>query len=336
MSQLNLTNPPTTLGSWVLLVAQCLDSYGLDGNALCKEAGIDTDNLNMNETRIPTAMMVGLWEIAVQKTQDPYIAIRVAQFFKSTAYSALGISMSASRNVYDAIKRCCRYSHFVSEGTMASLEETDHEVAFVLSANPEFKSLTHIYGVSATLCCMYQSFRELSGNSLRVKAIHFEQTFESKKPFENFFSCPVYYGASSNKMVFDKKQAFTNQVFSNCELSSSLDEWIEGYLTRIRQDRLSTRIKQYFTENMGHVELELSAVARHLAMSIRMLQRKLHQEGTTYKQLLNDFRKAHAIKLITQHKIPLSQVSLLLGFNDQSNFTRAFKRWTGTTPYKYR
>jgi len=327
---------PTTLGNWVLLIAQAVDSYGVDSECLFKSAGIDLADIKKNETRFLTSQMTDAWQKSVLKTQDPYIAIRVAKLFKSTSYSALGMAMAASRNVYDAIKRCCRYSHFVSEGTMASLEETDHEVAFVLSANPEFKSLTHIYGISATLCCMYQSFRELSGNSLRVKAIHFEQTFESKKPFENFFSCPVYYGSNSNKMVFDKKQAFTDQVFSNCELSSSLDEWIEGYLTRIRQDRLSNRIKKYFTEHMGHTQLDISDVACHLAMSIRMLQRKLHQEGTTYKQLLNDFKKARAIKLITQHKLPLSQVSLLLGFNDQSNFTRAFKRWTGTTPYKYR
>ncbi len=337
MSQQNFTiQSPTTLGSWVLLVAQSIDSYGLDSHALCEEAGFKLADVNMNETRIPTAMMMNLWKIAVHKTQDPYIAIRVAQFFKSTAYSALGLSMSASRNVYEAIRRCVRYSHFVSEGTTASLEETENEVAFILTAKPEFRSLTHIYGISATLCCMVQSFRELNGNAVRIKAVHFEKSLESKKPFEKFFGCPVYYGASSNKIVIEKKYALSEQVFSNAELSCSLDEWIEAYLSKISQDRLSTRIKKYFNKQLGYAELEQSEVARHFALSTRMLQRKLSQEGCTYKQILNEFRKDHAIKLITQYKLPLAQVSLLVGFNDQSNFTRAFKRWTGTTPNKYR
>ncbi len=327
---------PSTLGSWVMLIAQTVDSYGVDSQTLFKEAGIDLTGKNNAETRFQSSMVALAWQDAVLKTQDPYIAIRVAQLFKSTTYSALGMAMAASRNVYDAMKRCIRYSHIVSEGTLASMEENDEQIAFVLSSRPQFHSHTHIYGISATLCCLFKIFREIGGESLTFKEVHFEQALESKLPFEHFFGCPIYYDSNCNKAVIEKKQAYLEQPFIHTELSCSLDKWIEAQLEKHQNNQVSTQVNKYLLENIATDELDLAKVASDFAMSIRMLQRKLQQEGTTYKQLLNDFRKAHAIKLITQQKLPLSQVSLLLGFNDQSNFTRAFKRWTGTTPYKYR
>ncbi len=281
-------------------------------------------------------MVAHAWQNAVLKTQDPFIAIRVAQLFKSTTYSALGMAMAASRNVYDAMKRCIRYSHIVSEGTIASMEENEDQIAFVLSSRPQFRSLTHIYGISATLCCMLNIFREIGGESLKFKEVHFEQSLESKLPFEQFFGCPIHYNSNCNKIVIEKKQAYLEQPFIHAELSCSLDSWIEAQLAKHQKNRLATRVKKYLLAQLHNGELDLAKVASDFAMSTRMLQRKLSKEGTTYKQILNEFRRDHAIKLILDDNIPLSQISMQIGFNDQANFTRAFKRWTGTTPYKYR
>ncbi len=337
MSHPDLTiQPPTILGSWVLLIAQTVNSYGIDSHRLFKDAGIDMTDFKSNDARFPSSMMAQAWQNLILKTQDPYIGVRIAQLFKPSVFSALGIAMAGSRNIYEAMERCTRYSHFVSEGTITSMEEDEHQVAFVLSSNSQFQSLTHIYGISATLCCLLKIFREVAGESLKIKEVHFEQTLESKEPFEQFFGCPVHYGSNSNKIVIDKKQACIEQSFINTELISSLDGWVETQISKLKKHRLSTRIKKYLLEHLPHGEVDQAKVASDQAMCIRMLQRKLSKEGTTYKKILNEFRKDHAIKLIVEDNIPLSQISVLLGFNDQSNFTRAFKRWTGQTPNKYR
>ncbi len=331
-----LTSSPTVLGSWVLLVAKTINSYGLKSDAIFKDAGIDLADIKENDTRFPTAMLVKAWEIAAQKTQDPFMSIRVAHYFNPTVYSALGMSMVASRNVYDALKRCVRYFHLISDGTLATLEEADNSVAFVLKPRADFRSLTHIYGVSATLCCMHHIFREIAGESLKVKEVHFEDSLSSSKPLEDFFSCPVFYGADSNKIVFDKRCVFKIQLFTHPELTRSLDDWIEEYLTQNNSSKFSLLVQDYLLKNLEHGNLGQNHLARNLAMSTRKLQRKLSQEGTSYIKLLNNYRKKQAIKMVTKQKHSLSEVSVLLGFSCPSNFNRAFKRWTGTTPKKYR
>jgi AraC-like DNA-binding protein len=71
-------------------------------------------------------------------------------------------------------------------------------------------------------------------------------------------------------------------------------------------------------------------------MSSRALQRGLKQEGQSFRELLEGTRRDLAKKFLAQPELSLTDVCYLLGFSDQSNFTKAFKRWTGETPTRYR
>jgi methylphosphotriester-DNA--protein-cysteine methyltransferase len=62
----------------------------------------------------------------------------------------------------------------------------------------------------------------------------------------------------------------------------------------------------------------------------------LKEEGTTYIQLLNDTRKELASRYISNSRLSISEISYLLGFAEPTNFTRAFRRWTGKSPSEYR
>ncbi len=318
------------------MVAQAIESYGLCSDEIFQEAGADLDSLKKNDSRFPSHQMQKVWQVAVARCQDPYIAIRVAQFFKPGAYSVLGMAMLASRHVYDALKRASRYAGFIGDVHHCSLQESEHEVAFVIQPPADFKSISNIYGMSATFSCLFNLLSELSSASLKVKEVHFEQELICHKALENFFGCPVYYGANSNKMVFDKRFVFSVQPFSQDQLASSLDDWLDEYLSKKHHNRVSARVQKVLLKNLLHGDTDLPAVASDLAMGIRDLQRKLQGEGTMYTELLDECRKKLSIQLILNNQHQISEVSCMLGFSNQSNFTRAFRRWTGTTPLKYR
>jgi len=71
-------------------------------------------------------------------------------------------------------------------------------------------------------------------------------------------------------------------------------------------------------------------------MSTRTLQRRLSEEGFTYKQLLESVRHTLAEQYIRDERLSLNEISYLLGFSEQSSFSRAFKRWTGKSPSQTR
>jgi AraC-like DNA-binding protein len=80
----------------------------------------------------------------------------------------------------------------------------------------------------------------------------------------------------------------------------------------------------------------LESVAQSLRLEPRSLQRRLKAEGLSFSGLLDDWRRARALSLITHTRLPLSQVSEAVGYADQSVFTRAFQRWYGASPLAYR
>jgi AraC-like DNA-binding protein len=71
-------------------------------------------------------------------------------------------------------------------------------------------------------------------------------------------------------------------------------------------------------------------------MSSRTLQRKLSTEGKTFKQILKSVRKKLAMEYLKDERLSFSEISYLLGFSEQSSFTRAFKNWTGVSPTQAR
>mgnify|MGYP001946743321 CR=1 FL=1 len=71
-------------------------------------------------------------------------------------------------------------------------------------------------------------------------------------------------------------------------------------------------------------------------VSGRTLQRRLAEEGTSFRTLLLEVRRELAERYISDPHMPLAEISYMLGFADSSSFSRAFKRWTGEPPALFR
>jgi AraC-like DNA-binding protein len=104
-----------------------------------------------------------------------------------------------------------------------------------------------------------------------------------------------------------------------------------------RDDTIASRAREACTEELrAQRGPTLSSIAKVLAVSDRTLQRRLADEGTSFGAVLDDARSALARAFIRDREVSLAEVAWLLGFSDQSTFTRAFKRWTGAAPGEWR
>jgi AraC-like DNA-binding protein len=87
---------------------------------------------------------------------------------------------------------------------------------------------------------------------------------------------------------------------------------------------------------LPHGRAVASEVAPRLGMSSRSLSRKLGEEGTSFAEILDQFRAALAKRYLNDETLPVSEIAWLLGYREVSSLTHAFKRWTGTTPRQFR
>ena len=106
---------------------------------------------------------------------------------------------------------------------------------------------------------------------------------------------------------------------------------IEG----LAPDTAATRVRALLLKAMSSGDLDQDGIALALNQSASTLQRRLRREGTTYQRVLDTTRRELALEYLTAGEHTLADITFLLGFADQSNFTRAFRRWTGTTPRQF-
>jgi AraC-like DNA-binding protein len=94
-------------------------------------------------------------------------------------------------------------------------------------------------------------------------------------------------------------------------------------------------VRALILQAMPSGEIDQVDIARSLHQSTSTLQRRLRREGTSFQGLLSEIRREKALEYLRSGRHSLADITFLLGFADQSNFTRAFRRWTGKTPREF-
>jgi AraC-like DNA-binding protein len=154
--------------------------------------------------------------------------------------------------------------------------------------------------------------------------------------FAAFFRAPVEYGVSDNAVVFDATVLDQALPTGNMELATASEQVIVDYLAHLDRHDLAMQVKAKLTEMLPSGRVHAEAVARALHVSVRSLQRKLADKGTSFAALLEDTRRELARQYVANSRLTVNEITYLLGFADPANFTRAFRRWTGQAPSVFR
>jgi AraC-like DNA-binding protein len=139
-----------------------------------------------------------------------------------------------------------------------------------------------------------------------------------------------------SSLTLARKDVDSRLATHNNELALLHDEFLMKYLIQIKKGDIVQQTQSAILNNLpsGNVTDEL--IARELNLSERTLQRKLKEKDTSFRKVLDNMRKMAALQYIRNPLNSMTEISFLLGFSEQSSFSRAFKQWTGTSPVKYR
>ncbi len=120
------------------------------------------------------------------------------------------------------------------------------------------------------------------------------------------------------------------------QIATMSDHLAIKYLAwRDRKDIVS-RVRTWVLEQLSEGEVNEAAAAAAMAMSTRNLNRKLQEQDTSFKALLNETRRSLAEQYVADPSLTLTEISFMLGFSEASSFSRAYKRWTGKSPSEAR
>lgn len=144
------------------------------------------------------------------------------------------------------------------------------------------------------------------------------------------------FSAVRNVIRFDAAGLDNPLPAGDPELAAELDKISERYLNSMDPDAITAGVREILEDIMPSGKPTLAVVSRLMNRSEKTVQRGLNSERTSFQQILEQTRLSLALQYIRDHSLSLSHIAQLLGFSDQSNFTRAFKRWTRHSPGNYR
>ena len=326
----------SALTSWAKAIRKALDAAGVDSARLFAEAGLDIAALNDPNARYPVEATVRLWKLAVAATGDDAFGLTVARQVGPTTFHALGYSLIASETLLAAFERITRYFRLVTDAAepVLSLEGERYRLSFHVppgAQSPTDESFDAFAFLLVRLCRgLYRREYSPLEISLRRPPPH------ALGIFERAFRAPMRFGADENILWFDRETFEKKLEGANPELARQNDEVVLRYLAHFDRQNLRTRIHAALIERLPLGEPSADKIAELLHMSPRNLQRKLAEEGTSYKEVLNDTRRDLALSYLRDPNYSLTEITYLLGFADSRSFNRAFQRWTGAAPSAYR
>jgi AraC-like DNA-binding protein len=122
----------------------------------------------------------------------------------------------------------------------------------------------------------------------------------------------------------------------NRDLALGSDRVLQRALAELDKDDVEARVRRAIIDALPSGAPREAQIARSLHMGARTLQRKLHERGTSFSRLLEQVRRELAAQYVADARVPVIEISYLLGFSEPSAFSRAFKRWTGASPAVFR
>jgi AraC-like DNA-binding protein len=310
---------------WILLIVQALKERGIDADALLRDARLRAEQLLDHDSRLPLAGVSRLWALSVAATQDPCFGLEVGRLWHPTTFQALGYAALASRTLHEALARLVRYCAAVSNGAQLELIEGP-EVTLRIDSVVSYDSTATASAVQAASGAIVK-LGEVCGRALHLSAVTFQQSDHGFRPrFEDYFKCPVTFNAQANTVVFSAQELDAELSTGNPDLVQGNLRLVADYLARTSAGELSARMRPQLMRSLPSGEVNELDVAHLLHMSLRSMQRKLKEEGTSFRGLLDDTRRELAEGYL-RNGLGQSQIAFLLGFADASSLARALRRW---------
>jgi len=326
----------TTLGSVAALLGQTLRSCDIDPAPLFSQAGIDLSATSSPDARFPTRRMQKLWTLALEATGNPGLGLLTAQQFQPAVLHGLGFAWLASDTLLDALSRLARYSRFVNTSVGFRVEVTPDTTDLVITIPDVFPDFVHAamdFGMAATLrMCQITAGKQILPAHVDLQ----RPTPHGRAAFTDLFGPSIEYGATLNRLCFDNELANQPLTTANPELARVNDQTVMEYLARFDRASLAMQVRSKIIEQLPDGQPRQEDIADTLHVSLRSLQRRLKEEETSLKDLVEDTRRTLAVQYSRESHRSIGEVTYLLGFSEPSNFTRAFRRWTGKTPAAFR
>jgi len=270
-------------------------------------------------------------------TGDPALALHFGEAFDMADLSILGLIGGACETPAEALAQLNRYGRLGADLDGAAAADRfalsrDAGLLWMIDAREhpnDFPEMTE--SLFARIAC---GVRRAFGETRIIKAVHVTHRAPVyRDEYERIFQAPVVFESDRNALAIDEA------VLSRG--TASLPRYAFGILTghadvllkKLEDSETARgRVESLLTPILHTGEASIDAIAGKMGISRQTLFRKLKAEGVTFEKVLDELRRKMALHYLSEKNVSVNETAYLVGFSDPAAFSRAVKRWTGSSP----
>lgn len=306
---------------------------GFSIEEVLKKAMLPEDFFARQNPNMTTAEYFRFMRAVDALSPDEQMPVRLASSDGIESFSPPIFAAYCSKNGLACLKRLAQYKPLVG-ALLYHVEESEDEVRVEIISGDENEKLPEIL-VGTEFVFIVGLIRRASKEP--IKPLRAESENIMRNPaYAEFIGTEITAGGA-NALVFSKADALLPFISRNESMWEFFEPELNKRLALMQtDDSFASRVRSALMELLPCGGCTIEDAAQKLGYSKRSLQRKLHEEETTFQQQLNHTRELLAKTYLINTEMNAENIAFLLGYQEMGSFLRAFSVWTGMTVTEYR
>lgn len=329
--------PPTVCVKVLRAPVATAAALGLAPEAALHALGVTADLLADTAARVPHGLAVRAWTEIPARVGAPTFGLHASEMTCAAAFDVLDHAVSHCSTLGEALQALIRYQRLLHDANDIRLEEAARgQVCLSQRLRLPERPPEHLTDFIASQWILRSA--RLCGAAVAVSRVELTRPLPGDLAHHRrVFRAPIAFGAERNAAWFDADVLNTPIPHADPSLSAVLRRHADDLLAALPpSNSLATALRRYLLGALDGGTPDVQRAASSIGVSTRTLQRKLEEEGTSFKAVLDEARRTLALSYLRDGSRTVSEVAFLVGFSEVSAFSRAFRRWTGRSAVSYR
>lgn len=314
-------------------LVEFLSARQVDPAPLLKATGIDMTEAN-EEGFVDFHAFSNLFDAAEQVSGDEFIGLHVGEGFLARHWGQLGYLIISGSDGFEGLHYMERFARIVTNALQLKLEFDGPMLRCTFGlATPRYSR--HIVDYFTSSAFALSSM--MTNGQFRFNEVQFVHPWVGDgQEYDRVLKAPCRFGARENCITVMTDQFSSISRYRDPRLKRILEDHVTSVLNRIKSDdEWLKQVRTFVVEALPNGLPSLKTTAEHFEQNERTFQRALARLGVNFQELIDELRMNLALEYM-RADYGFLDIALMLGYSEQSAFHRAFKRWTGVPPSRYK
>jgi len=320
-----------------LVLVVMLSEMGYPESEVLADTGITHEQLQDFKNHMSFDQYKLLIANALRLTNNPHLGLKFGQRLNFTGYNVLALGAVASATFLEALRFANRSHAVINPAVQLVINEDKNYINVDIEQTAPWED-AHVFIIDILIAACHALVSMFDVEVAKDVTYYLDYPRpDNLGVYDGYISGKLHFEYPHNRISIPEEFCSRPLPMHNPTAVSQAESELQKFLESVnnQHQKLLLSIKELLVSRAGEIP-SFEAVADHLHVSRRTLNRRLSAIGTSYKEIVSEIRKRQAVEYLSGTRFSIDEIAYRLGYREPSNFSKAFRRWTGLSPSQYR